>query len=266
MSDASTHQLRTEVASAAEDLLAYCAERDFAGYDPYDALNSPLLRMVTLGLKWPRIAVTQAVKKIPWNLRPLLMIPKGHNPKGLGLFLWSYTKLYAVDPKPETLEKIEHVLDLLESVKGTPEHGVGWGYNFPWQSRAFYVPRGTPTIVNTSFVAHALLDTYEITGNERALEMVKPVKGRINARLIKHRIGRFGIHHLARPDRRRAAKDHKVDQRVRPQPVRSVNRRATGFADGHEAGHDGVRIVGGRVQHLAPIVGRNTAHVVVHRW
>lgn len=176
MTTAETNTVHKDVASAAQDLLAYCEKRDFAGYDPYDALNSPLLRLVSLGMKWPRIAVTQAVKKLPWNLRPLFLIPRGHNPKGLGLFLWSCAKLYAVDPKPEYLERIDHLLDLLETVKGHPEHGVGWGYNFPWQSRAFYVPRGTPTIVNTSFVTHALLDTYEITGNERALQMALPVK------------------------------------------------------------------------------------------
>ena len=132
--------------------------------------------MASLGMKYPRIAVTQGVKKLPWNLRPLFLIPKGHNPKGLGLFLWSYAKLYAIDQRKEYLDCIHHILDLLDRYKGKENHGNGWGYNFPWQSRAFFVPRYTPTIVNSCFVGHALLDTFKITGIERARDMAMPIK------------------------------------------------------------------------------------------
>ena len=31
-----------------------------------------------------------------------------------------------------------------------------------WQARAFFQPRNTPTVVATSFIAHGLLDAYEI--------------------------------------------------------------------------------------------------------
>ncbi|MGB7325664.1 MAG: hypothetical protein WBD31_12390 [Rubripirellula sp.] len=166
--------------AAAQSLLKYCNDRDYSGYDPYDALNSPLLRLATLGLKYPRIAVTQGVKKLPWNLRPLFLIPKGHNPKGLGLFLWSHAKLYSVSTDEQQrahhAERTEHLMDLLESIKGTDNHGNGWGYNFPWQSRAFFVPRYTPTIVNSCFIGHALLDVHRITGSQRALDMALPIK------------------------------------------------------------------------------------------
>ena len=66
-------------------LLAYCEQRDWSGYDPYDALRSPLLRMLSFGSRWPRIAWIQLLKRSPVNLRPLLVVPKGINPKGLGL-------------------------------------------------------------------------------------------------------------------------------------------------------------------------------------
>src|SRR5208283_5181809 len=36
-----------------------------------------------------------------------------------------------------------------------------WGYSFPWQTRSIVVPRGTPNLVCTTFVAGALLDLYE---------------------------------------------------------------------------------------------------------
>jgi hypothetical protein len=36
--------------------------------------------------------------------------------------------------------------------------GAAWGYNFDWQSRIFYAPRGTPTIVPTAFAVRALIE------------------------------------------------------------------------------------------------------------
>jgi hypothetical protein len=157
--------------------LTHRIEREgFKGHDPYDALNSPLLSTFSMGKKWPRIAFIQALKKLPFNLRPLLGVSKGHNPKGIGLFLWGYAKLYKADGNPSHLSTMDHLLDLLEELKSTGYSGNCWGYNFDWQSRAFFVPKYTPTIVNSAFIGHALLDTYLHTGNRRALELALPIK------------------------------------------------------------------------------------------
>jgi hypothetical protein len=43
-----------------------------------------------------------------------------------------------------------------------------WGYNFDWQSRAFFAPKGTPNLVCTVFAGHAYLDWYERTRSESA--------------------------------------------------------------------------------------------------
>ena len=157
-------------------LQAYIEAAGFKGYDPYDALNSPILSGLSLDNKFFRIAFIQILKRLPVNLRPLLLVKKDYNPKGLGLFLWGYAKLYAVDKNPRHLEQIDAILDLLEGVKSRGCSGNGWGYNFDWQSRAFFVPKGTPTVVNSSFIGHALLDAYEYTGNEKALKMAVPIK------------------------------------------------------------------------------------------
>src|SRR2546423_13827745 len=80
--------------SAALRLLAYCRANDWAGHDPYDALNSELFAIVPiLDFKLMRMMATQALKRLPWNLRPLLRIQKTENPKALALFLQSLLKL-----------------------------------------------------------------------------------------------------------------------------------------------------------------------------
>jgi hypothetical protein len=154
----------------------YIEEERFRGYDPYDALNSPLLRGVSFNNKLLRILFIQALKKFPFNLRPILGIQKDFNPKGIGLFLWGYAKLQVSEPSYENTETLKRLINILKETRSPAYSGYCWGYNFDWQSRAFYLPKYTPTIVNTSFIGHALLDCFLHTKNVQALEMAVSAK------------------------------------------------------------------------------------------
>jgi hypothetical protein len=158
-----------------DKLKAYVERENFQGFDPYDALNCPIFGALSFNKKALRMAFIQFMKKLPINIRPFLGIRKDYNPKGIGLFLWSYAKLYKLTANTELLKKIDFFLDLLETLKSKSYSGNCWGYNFDWQSRAFFLPKFTPTIVNSSFVGHALIDTYQFTAKERALEMALPI-------------------------------------------------------------------------------------------
>lgn len=168
--------LHEEVESCLRGLLSYIEGADYAGYDPYDALNSPWISRLGARSKWIRVGATHLVRRFPINLRPLLRIPKGHNPKGVGLFLWGYSRLYALTKEDRYLERVDYLLDLLARLRSEGYSGNCWGYNFDWQSWTFLRPKGTPTIVNTSFIGHALLDCYELTGRSRALDLAVPIK------------------------------------------------------------------------------------------
>src|SRR5207302_1787408 len=86
------------VQDATMKLLDYCHANDWAGYDPYDALNSQLFRALPfLNTRFSRLVFTQAMKRSPVNLRSLLMIEKTHNPKGLALFLTALLRLRKLD-------------------------------------------------------------------------------------------------------------------------------------------------------------------------
>src|SRR5512139_2210165 len=75
-------------------LLAYCQANDWAGYDPYDALNSKIFETLPfLDFRLFRLGLTQLLKRSPVNFRPLLLIPKTQNPKAIALFLMAFLKL-----------------------------------------------------------------------------------------------------------------------------------------------------------------------------
>jgi hypothetical protein len=166
-----TNPSRVDPKQAALALLAYCEVRNFAGYDPYDAVNSRIFELVPwLNRRLPRLVLTQALKRSPINLRPLLLVPRTQNPKGLGLFLAALVRL---EQKGLLVarEQIQAVTKALMRLRSPGTNYWCWGYSFPWQTRTIVVPRGTPNLVCTTFIADALLDAYEHGGEDRYLEM-----------------------------------------------------------------------------------------------
>lgn len=152
-------------------LLAYCRANEWAGYDPYDALNSRLFASAPmLDRRIPRLVLTQILKRLPVNFRPLLAIPKTQNPKGLALFLSAFVKLRRTEVEDQE-KLIAFMIERLEALRSPGVAYSCWGYSFPWQTRTVVVPSGAPNLVCTTFVANALLDSYEHTGNAELFEM-----------------------------------------------------------------------------------------------
>lgn len=147
---------------------SFIEKENFKGWDPYDGLNSWVIQKTPLrSIKVFRLAWIQLFKRNPVNLRAIFGIKKEYNPKGLALFLIGYCNLYSKTSNSHYLYKIEFLSSKLLEIQSTGFSGACWGYNFDWQSRAFYQPKFTPTVVVTSFVVEALLQAYEITQNEK---------------------------------------------------------------------------------------------------
>lgn len=167
-------------------LKSYCEKEDFKGWDPYDGLNSKIFNAIP-GLNKSalcRLIVIQFFKRCPINLRPLALIKKEHNAKGIGLLLQAYCNMFHAVDKDASLSRwlgsseelrnwIIKLSDVLIEMQSPGNyHGSCWGYNFGWQARrVFYFPRFTPTVVATSFCASSLFAAYEITKNEKYLNV-----------------------------------------------------------------------------------------------
>jgi hypothetical protein len=150
-----------EVEPAFRKLLAYCRRNDWAGHDPYDALNSRLFKALpVLDSRLPRLALTQVLKRSPINIRGLALVPKTQNPKAMALFLSAFLRLPSgvVDDRADL---IRHMVDRLVALRSPGTSDWAWGYSFPWQGRSILVPANAPNLVCTNFVASALLDACE---------------------------------------------------------------------------------------------------------
>jgi hypothetical protein len=156
-----------DVSGAVTRIRAWGEERDWRGYDPYDALNSPAARVLTLGTPLGRRLLTQAVKLSPVNVRPLLRVTPAWNAKALGLVASAYARLWAEGGDESAREEAERLLVWLTEHHAGPGDSMAWSYHFSVQTRFFAYDRDTPNTIATSFVAHAFLDAAELFGEKR---------------------------------------------------------------------------------------------------
>ena len=178
--ETSTHRLCEQ---SLEKLLRYCREESWMGYDPYDALKSPLARAVGRSGKLARTVMIQAVKRAPVNPRPLLGIKKDLNPKAIALAARALALLIKnsgislnqsrMNSAQELKSDFDFLMMTLGKLRSRRHEQACWGYNFDWQSRAFFAPRDTPNVVCTVFAAQAHLDQFEATQEEQALDVAK---------------------------------------------------------------------------------------------
>ncbi|MGD0277368.1 MAG: hypothetical protein ABSB79_15165, partial [Syntrophales bacterium] len=152
-------------------LIEYCRSNNWAGYDPYDALNSEIFKHIPfLNSRNSRLALTQMLKRSPFNFRPLLRIPKTQNPKAIALFLMAFLKLSKLGILTDG-KNINAMIEKLIALRSPNSPYWCWGYSFPWQGRTVFVPGHEPNLVCTVFVADALLDAYEMTSDSSYLHM-----------------------------------------------------------------------------------------------
>ena len=152
----------------------YIARERYRGYDPYDALSSPLFGLPVLrSHPWLRFAAQQTLKRLPVNVRPLLGIRKGYNPVTLGLVAQAHAYLHSADAARADYHRSRAAWCVAElhRLRSSGYSGDCWGYDFDWQARRIAIPARTPTIVATGFVTNALFVVWELLGIEKARAM-----------------------------------------------------------------------------------------------
>jgi len=122
-------------------------------------LNSRLFQSTPLAQsRNARFIWTQLLKRSPSDFRTLARVPAERNAKGIALFALAQIANYRREKTEETEDQVTSFLSELLTHKLDGYSGAAWGYNFDWQSRNFFAPKGTPTIVPTAFAVRALIE------------------------------------------------------------------------------------------------------------
>jgi rhamnogalacturonyl hydrolase YesR len=152
---------KAEIEGSIRHLAQWLDENDYRGYDTFDGLSAVYLRPLTFGSPFLRQVLQQGVRRFPLNLRPLLGIRKQRSTKGMGFLARGYIRLHQATGEGIWAEKAKNALNWLVEHRSKGYTGSSWGNHFDYQSRAFFLPKGVPTVVWTSLIGHAFLDGYE---------------------------------------------------------------------------------------------------------
>lgn len=182
-----------DIPALCDQSLEWAREREYAGYDPYDGLNSPILSKLARG--WiPRLVAIHGVRAAPVNLRPYLGVPRQRNPKGIGLFARAYLNRYEQTGNRSYLDEAETLLEWLATNQSPAFERPSWGYNFDWQnSNKFFLPADHPCGVVTIFCARSFLHHYRLTGTERSLELASGAAEFLLSDINEERVDGFDV-------------------------------------------------------------------------
>jgi hypothetical protein len=154
---------------AARALERWGSARAWHGPDPYDGLNTARAPKLMLRSPLAKRVLTQAVKRSPVNLRPLLGIPDGLSAATLANVITAYARNGFMDGE-EAHDKLRDCIATLTALCCPAFAEPCWGYHFDVQTRVFFYPRTSPNTIATAFAGLGLLDAYELAGVGDALE------------------------------------------------------------------------------------------------
>ena len=144
----------------------------YAAYDPFEGLSTPL-RPLTLGTKFGRQVLVQMVRRSSVNLRPWLGIRPTTSTKGMGFLAQGFLRWSQCDSDPDLREKAVSCYRWLVEHVSKGYSGPCWGNHFDYQTRLYYAPAKTPTVVWSALIGKAFLEAYEKTGNASYLKVAR---------------------------------------------------------------------------------------------
>lgn len=177
--------------SSLDSLLNYFGDlsdkNSFSGYDPYDFMKCSIT-FLKKG-KWIPFVSNQLLKRLPINIRPLIGIRKGINPKGMGLLLNAFSQLLEKEYSKKYLLAAKSIISWLEKNRSCDAQGAAWGYNFDWPSQNGVLEAYKPSVVVTAFVGAGIHQYYEITKDESAKKVLLSTKDFILKDLSHYHLG-----------------------------------------------------------------------------
>ena len=177
-----SHLAVNSITEAARRLQQWIERRDYAGYEPFDILNSPFLRSSArhCPVNWALLQIGKRFGGIP--LRRILRVSPSRNPKALGLMLAGYCDLSFCSE--ECSRQMHYLVEKLERLRSPDERFFCWGYDWDYISlRTTVLPAFRANAVASIFCGSALLDLALVTGDEKALQRALSVGNFIVRRL-----------------------------------------------------------------------------------
>jgi hypothetical protein len=152
------NDLRIWTGEKANELVESLLAAGFCGYDPYDALASPLVGALPGRWHLARRLAIQGVKRSPIALRPLLGISPGVSATTIGYWLVASARLHRAGIlRPAVASVVRRVAGFLRSLAVLDtDQQLAWGSHVDVATRFGFTPSSLPNVVVTATAAHGL--------------------------------------------------------------------------------------------------------------
>ncbi|MBD3169548.1 MAG: hypothetical protein GF307_08700 [candidate division Zixibacteria bacterium] len=151
-----------------DKLWNYCHSKNFAGYDPEDILNSPVLRS---GGRYSRRAAVSLLGESPINFRDVLSVREEQNPTALGVFLSVASEIYKDTENPNFKAPAYYLLETLFKKRSPDYTKYCWGENHEIILGDYSIPKFTPNIISSTVIGNGFIDAYEAFGEPEFLKV-----------------------------------------------------------------------------------------------
>lgn len=154
--------------------LDWLKKNNFQAYDPFDGLNSKI-RFLTFENPFFRQVLVQTVKRSPINIRPFIGISPKRSTKGIAYIIRGDIRLYKLTKDEIYLKRAREFLEWLKNKSCEGYAGYCWGNHFDYQTRGYFLKKNNPTLVWTALCGRAFFEAYELTRNEKYLQIIDSV-------------------------------------------------------------------------------------------
>jgi rhamnogalacturonyl hydrolase YesR len=166
--------MKHKLTNSVEAVAGWVEAHHYRAYDPGDGQLSFVRHFFFNNLFMERL-LTAGVLRTPFNIRPLLGIPRHTSTKGMGYMAWGYVRRYKLTGDERLASRAIACLDWLMEHRALSCSEYCWGNHFTFTTRAGRLPRYEPTIVWSSLIGQAFVDAYEALGNERYLQVASSI-------------------------------------------------------------------------------------------
>jgi hypothetical protein len=163
-----------QIGESIKALLGWIQGNGYRGYEPFDALLSPL-KVLTFGNPTAQRIFIQVVRQCPVNLRPIIGISPHYSSMGMGCMASGYLNMHRSTGISGYRKHAIECLEWLINNKSPYFKDYTWGHHFDWVSRGGLHPKMMPSIVWTSLIGHTFLDAYDHLREIKYLEVASSI-------------------------------------------------------------------------------------------
>jgi len=162
------------IRQSAQRVEKWVENNDYKGYEPFDGLSAAARPFTFVKLNLEPF-LFKLIRQSPLNLRPILGVKPLDSTIARGYMAWGYCNMHRLTADKCYKDKAVLCLEWLMENRSPGCNEYAWGKHFDFASRNGFYKAFEPIAIWTALIGHAFLETYELFGDARYLEVADSI-------------------------------------------------------------------------------------------